>query len=154
MKDATCFTDLDLIIEVCYGAQNSLADLNTKDSWESLGQQGNETSNPKGIQPWIFTGRIAAEAPILWLPDMMSWLIGKDPDAGKDWRQEKGTTEDEMVGWHHRLDGHEFEAGSGSWWWTGKPGMLQPMRLQRVGHWTELITSTSTACEKAYLVYL
>ena len=113
MKDATCFTDLDLIAEVCYGAQNSLADLNTKDSWESLGQQGNETSNPKGIQPWIFTGRIAAEAPILWLPDMMSWLIGKDPDAGKDWRQEKGTTEDEMVGWHHRLNGHEFEQAPG-----------------------------------------
>ena len=51
-----------------------------------------------------------AEAPILWPPDAKSWLIGKDPDAGKDWGQEeKGTTEDETVGWHHRLDGHEFE---------------------------------------------
>ena len=68
--------------------------------------------HPKGNQSWIFIGRTDAEAetPILWAPDAMSWLIGKDPDAGKDWRQEeKGTTEDEMAGWHHRLDGHEFE---------------------------------------------
>ena len=68
--------------------------------------------NPKGNQPWIFIGRTGAEteAPILWPPDEKSWLIGKDPDAGKDWRQEeKGTTEDEMVGWHHRLNGQEFE---------------------------------------------
>ena len=64
---------------------------------------------PKGNQPWIFTGRADAEALILWLPDAKNWLIEKDPDAGKDWRQEeKGTTEDEMFGWHHRLDGHEF----------------------------------------------
>ena len=53
---------------------------------------------------------VEAETPILWPPDVKNWLIGKDPDAGKDWRQEeKGTTEDEMVGWHHRLNGHEFE---------------------------------------------
>ena len=67
---------------------------------------------PKGNQPWIFTGRIDAEAetPIFWPPDGMSWLTRKDPDAGKDWRQEeKGTTEDKMVGWHHQLDVHEFE---------------------------------------------
>ena len=68
--------------------------------------------HPKGNQSWIFIGRIDAEAetPILWPPDVKSWLTGKAPDAGKDWRwKEKGTTEDEMVGWHHRLDGHEFE---------------------------------------------
>ena len=66
--------------------------------------------NPKGNQPWIFMRRTAkAEAPIIWPPDVKTWLIGKDPDAGKDWGQEeKGTTEDEMVGWHHQLDGHEF----------------------------------------------
>ena len=67
---------------------------------------------PKGNQSWIFIGRTDAEAetPVLWPPDAKNWLIGKDPDAGKDWRQEeKGTTEDEMVGWHYRLDGHEFE---------------------------------------------
>ena len=68
--------------------------------------------HPKGNQSWIFIGRTDAEAetPILLPPDVKNWLIGKDPDAGKDWRQEeKGTTEDEMVGWHHRLNGHEFE---------------------------------------------
>ena len=65
--------------------------------------------NPKGNQPWIFTGRTDAEAPILWPPDAKSWLIGKDPDAGKDWRQEKRTMKDEMVGWHHQLNGNEFE---------------------------------------------
>ena len=61
--------------------------------------------------PWIFIGRTDAEAegPKLWLPDAKNWLIGKDPDAEKDWRQEKLTTEDEMVGWHHWLNGHEFE---------------------------------------------
>ena len=68
--------------------------------------------HPKGNKSWIFIGRTDAEAdtPILWPPDAKSWLIGKDPDAGKDWRQEeKGTTEDEMAGWHHRRDGYEFE---------------------------------------------
>ena len=72
--------------------------------------------NPKGNQPWIFTGRTdaEAEAPILWPPDAKSWLIEKDPDAGKNRGQEKGTTEDEMVGWHHRLNGHEFEKAPGN----------------------------------------
>ena len=68
--------------------------------------------NPKGNQSWIFIRRTDAEAEtlILWPPDAKNWLIGKDPDAGKDWKlEEKGTTEDEMVGWHYRLNGHEFE---------------------------------------------
>ena len=72
--------------------------------------------NPKGNQSWIFIGRTDAEAntPILWPPDVKNWLIWKDPDAGKDWRwEEKGTTEDEMVGWHHLLDWHEFEWAPG-----------------------------------------
>ena len=70
--------------------------------------------NPKGNQPRMFIGRTDAEAPILWLPDAKNWLIWKNPDAGKDWGQEeKGTTEDEMVGWHHQLDGHEFEQAPG-----------------------------------------
>ena len=67
--------------------------------------------HPKGDQSWVFTGRTdaKAETPILWPTDAKSWLIWKDPDAGKDWGQEeKGTTEDEIVGWHHRLDGHGF----------------------------------------------
>ena len=67
--------------------------------------------HPKGNQSWIFIGRTDAEAetPVLWPPDVKNWLTVKDPDAGKDWRWEKGTTEDEMVEWHHWLDGHEFE---------------------------------------------
>ena len=72
--------------------------------------------HPKGNQSWIFIGRTDAEAetPVLWPPDVKGWLIGKDPDAGKDWRwEEKGTTEDEMVRWHHRHDGHEFESTPG-----------------------------------------
>ena len=72
--------------------------------------------HPKGNQSWKFIGKTDAEAetPILWPPDEKSWLIWKDSDAGKDWRQEKkGPTEDEMVGWHHRLNGYEFEQASG-----------------------------------------
>ena len=83
---------------------------------EFLGQQGDQTSQSKGYQPWIFTGRTdaEAEAPILWSPDMKSQLIGQDPDAGKDWGQEEmGAAEDEMVGWHHWLKGHEFEQTPG-----------------------------------------
>ena len=68
--------------------------------------------NPKGNQPWIFIGRTdaEAEAPVLWLPDVKSQIFGKEPDVGKDWRQEeKGTTDDEVVRWHHHLNIHEFE---------------------------------------------
>ena len=83
-----------------------------KNYWESLGQQRNPLANPKGNQPWVFIGRTdaEAEAPILWPPDAKSWVIGKDSDAGQDWKQEeKGITEDEMVGCHHGFNGHEFE---------------------------------------------
>ena len=93
--------------------------------------------NPKGNQPWIFFGRTdtEAEAPIPWPPDAKNWLIRKDPDAGKDWMQvEKGKTLDEMLGWHHQLDGHEFEQAPGIGDWTGKPGVLQFMGWQRVQH--------------------
>ena len=72
--------------------------------------------NPKGNQSWIFIAKtdVEAETSILWPPSAKNWLIGKDPENGKDWRQEeKGMTEDEMVGWHHRLDGHEFEQAPG-----------------------------------------
>ena len=110
-------------------------------SWESLGDQPSQRN-----QPWIFIGRTnaEAEAPIFWSADVKNWFIGKDPDAGKDWRwEEKGRTEGKMVGWHHWLNGHEFEQ-AGSWWWTGKPVVLQSMRSQRVRHkwvtelnWTE-----------------
>ena len=82
----------------------------------SLDRKEIKAVNPKGNQSWIFIGRTDAktETPILWPPAVKNWLIGKDPDAGKEWRQEeKGMTEDEMVGWHHWLDGHEFEQAPG-----------------------------------------
>ena len=87
--------------------------------------------NPKGNQPWIFIVKTdaEAEAPILWPPGVKSWLTGKDPDAGKDWGQEKKrATEDEMIGWHHQLNGHEFEQtpgdseGQGSLAWCSSRG--------------------------------
>ena len=88
--------------------------------------------NPKGDQYWIVIGNTDAEAetPILWPPDAKSWLTGKDPYAGKDWGQgKKGATENKMVGWHHRLNGHEFEPTPGEWT-IGKPGVLQWVGLQ------------------------
>ena len=82
-----------------------------EDSWESLGQQEDQTVYCKGNQLWIFIVRTEnkAEAPTLWPPDVKSQLIGKDLDARKDWGQEKGTTEEEMVGLCHWHNGHEFE---------------------------------------------
>ena len=80
--------------------------------------------HPKGNQSWIFIGRTDAEAetPILWPPEVKSWFIGKDPDAGKDWGQEeKGATEDELVGWHQQLNWHEFEQTLGD---SGGQGSL------------------------------
>ena len=109
--------------------------------------------NPKGNQSLIFIGRtdVEAEAPILWPPDSKNWLIWKDSDAGKDWRweekgmtgEEKGTTEDEMAGWPSLTRWMWVWVNSGSWWWTGRPGVLRFMWSQRVGHnWaTDLIWS-------------
>jgi len=92
--------------------------------------------HPKGYQSWMFIGRTdaEAEAPILWPPDAKNWCIGKDLDAGKDWRREKtGMTEGETVGWHHQLNGNEFGWTPGVWWWTGRPGVLQSMGSRIVG---------------------
>ena len=105
--------------------------------------------NPQRNQPWIFIGRTDSEAETrtlaTWCKELTHW---KEPDAGKDCLRlkKKGTTEDEMVGWHHRLNGQEFKwASSGSWWWTGKPGMLQSMGHKESDmtewlNWTELMT--------------
>ena len=102
--------------------------------------------NTKGNQPWILNGRTdaEAEAPILWSPDVKRQLIGKDPDAGKNRRQEMGTTEDKMVGWHYHQWTQWIWASSGRWWWTEKPGVLQSMGSKRIRHdwvtelnWTE-----------------
>ena len=92
--------------------------------------------NPKGNQPWIFIGRTDAddEAPVLWPPEAKSWLTGKDPDAGKDWGQEeKGMTEDEMVGWYHWLNGREFEQTPGDSEEQGSLACCSPWG-HRVGH--------------------
>jgi len=83
-----------------------------EDFWSPWSGKEFKPGNPKGNQSWIFIGKTDAEAEalILWPPDVKNWLTGKDPGDGKYWRQEKkGTTKDEMVGWHHWLDGHEFE---------------------------------------------
>ena len=105
--------------------------------------------HPKRDQSWVFIGRtdIEVETPILWPPDVKNWPVWKDPDAGKDWRwEEKETTEDEMVGWHHWLNGHDFEQALGVGDGQGSLAcFIQSMGLQRVGHdwatelkWTEL----------------
>ena len=96
-----------------------------------------QPGHSKGDQPWGFFGGndAKAETPVLWPPHVKSWLIGKDSDAGRDWGQEeKGMTEDEISGWHNRLDGREFEWNPRVWWWTGRPGVLRFMGPQRVGH--------------------
>ena len=89
-------------------------------------------ANPKGNQPWRFTGRTDAHAepPILWPPDMKSRLVGKDPDAGKDWGQEKPAAEDEMVGWHHWINGHESEQTPGDNEGQGGPAWCSPWGRQ------------------------
>ena len=99
--------------------------------------------HPKGNQSWIFIGKTDAEAesPILWPPDGKNWLFGKDSDAGKDWRQEdNGTTEVEMVGWHYRLDGHEFKQALGVC--DGQRGLAVhgvTKSWAQLSDWTELI---------------
>ena len=115
-----------------------------EDSWESLGLQGDPTSPSWRAKSWVFIGRTEAEAetPILWPPHVKSWLIGKDPDAGRDWGQEeKGTTEDAMAGWHHQLDGHEFELTLGVG--DGQGGLCAAIHgvaksQTRLSNWTEL----------------
>ena len=128
-KDITLPTKVRIVKAVVFPVVMYSCELNHKEGWEPknwcfwtlvlektiespLDYKEIQPVHPKGDQSWIFIGRTDAEAetPILWPPDAKSWLIGKDPDAGKDWmREEKGMTENEMVGWHHRLNGHEFE---------------------------------------------
>ena len=102
--------------------------------------------HPKGDQSWIFIGRTDAEAetPVLWPPDVKNWLFRKDPDDRKDWRkEEKGTAEHEMVGWHHKLDGHEFKQAlgvgdrQGSLACCSPWGLKESDRTKRL-NWTEL----------------
>ena len=114
--------------------------------------------NPKGKHLWIFIRRTdtETEAPILWPPDVKNWLIGKDPDAGKDWRQEeKRMTEDEMVGQHHRLSGLEFEQAPGVGDGQGSLACCNPWSCKESYmtewlNWTELNPNAVTAFETCY----
>ena len=117
--------------------------------------------HPKGDQSWVFVGRadVEAETPILWPPDVKSWLIGKDPAAGKDWGQEeKGTTEDEMVGWHHQLDGHGFgwtlgvSDGQGGLVCCSSWGHRESDTTEQL-NWTEIKSFRWTLFPKGRIIY-
>ena len=133
-----------------------LLNCGVENSWDSLGLQGIQPVHPKGNQPWIFIGGTDAEAetPILWSPDVKSWLIWKDPDAGKDWGQE----EKESRGWDGLMASLTqwtcVWVISGSLWWTGRTGVLQPMGSQRVGHsWvTELSWTSAKELSQSWLL--
>ena len=108
-----------------------------------------------GNQPWIFTGRTnaEAEAPILWPPEVKSQLVGKDPDAGKDWRQEeKGTTEDEKVGWHHWLNGHGFEQALGVG--DGQGGLAEVHGVTKSQTWLSGWTTTTWRGQSPFLPFM
>ena len=114
--------------------------------------------NPKGNQPWILIGRTGAktEAPVLWPPDAKSWLLGKDPDSGKDWGQEeKEATEDEIVGWHHWLNGHEFEQTPGDFSVKDRKAWSAAVHQvtkswTRLSNWT--VTTSSPILEFSWLI--
>ena len=152
-----------------YGFSNShviMWELDYKDSWvlesccfwnvvlektleSPLDSKEIKPVNPKGNQSWIFIRRtdVEAETPILWSPDVKNWLLGKDPDAGKDWRQEeKSMTEDEMFGWHHWIDGHEFEQALGIGDGQGGLACCSPW-----GH-KELDTTEQLNCTEMYCI--
>ena len=124
-----------------------------EDSWESLDCKKIQPVYPKGDQPWVFIGRtdVEAEIPILWPPHAKSWLIGKDPNAGRDWgKEKKWTTEDEMAGWYHRLNAHECgktvgaDDGQGGLACCGSWGRKELDRMERL-NWTE---AQSLPCAK------
>ena len=122
-----------------------------EDSWEFLGHKEIKAVNPKGNQPRIFIGRtdVEAEAPILWPPDEKSQLIGKDPDGGEDWRQEKEMTEDEMAGWHPWLNGHEFEQTLGDGKEQRSLACCSPWGHKELGMTERLNNDTTKAMRKA-----
>ena len=131
-----------------------------EDSESPLDWKEIQPVHPKRNQSWVFTGGTDAEAetPILWPPDAKNWLTGKDPDAGKDWMwEEKGTTEDEMAGWHHRLNGHECEwtpgVGDGQW----GPACCSSWGHKELGHdWATKLNWTDvslTMCSQLGLLF-
>ena len=108
--------------------------------------------NPKGNQSWIFIGRTEAEAPILWPADGKSWLIGKDLNAGRNWGQEeKGLTEDEIVQWHHQLNGHEFEQTLGDSGGQGSLACYSPWGCKELGKDSDWTTKISLSVQSPQL---
>ena len=129
---------------------------------ESLGLKEIQPVHPKGDQSWVFIGRtdVEAEAPILWPPDVKRWLIWKDPDAGRDWGQEeKGMTEEEMAGWHHRLNWHEFEwtpgvGGQRGLAWCSPWGRKQSDTTELL-NWTDwILNAQALLCRVTYTKYI
>ena len=129
-----------------------------EDSCESLGLKEVQPVHPKGDQSWVFIGRTdaKAETPVLWPPHVKSWLIGKDPDAGRDWGQEeKGMTEDEMAGWHHWLDAYEFGwtlgvgDGQGGLACCGSWGRQESDTTERL-NWTKLTEGYATSWRASF----
>ena len=151
-KERYCFADKGLSSQ-SYGFSSShvwMWELDNKEGWASknwcfwtvvlektlespLDSKEIKPVNPKGNQSWIFIGRTKAEAPILWPLDVKSRLIRKDSNAGKDWKQEKGMSEDEMIGWHHQLNAHEFEQTLGNGKGLGSLACCSPWG-RRVAH--------------------
>ena len=125
-----------------------------EDSLESLECKEIQPVHPKGDQSWVFIGRtdVEAETPILWPPDAKSWLIGKDPDAGKDWRQKEKETEDEMVGWYHQLSGHGFEQTLGDSEGQGSLACCSPQGHRRAwwSHWTTTAAKSSWGTKESF----
>ena len=129
-----------------------------EDPWESHGLQGDPSIHSEGDQPGDFFGKndAKAETPVLWPLHVKSWLLGKVSDAGRDWRQEeKGTTEDEMAGWHHRLNAHEFGwtlgvgDGQGGLAWCNSWVRKESDTTERL-NWTEHVNHKSRERHKAY----
>ena len=150
-RDITLLTKVHLVKAIVFPIVMFECELDHKESWalknwcfwtmvlektlkSPLDCKEIQLVHPKGNQSWIFIGRTDAEAetPILWPPDVKNWLIGKDPDAGEDWRQEeKGMRKWDV--WMSSLTRWTWVwTSSGSWWWTGRPGLLQSMGSQRV----------------------
>ena len=166
LKAETLLAKVHLVKYVFSGSHVWMWELDYKESWapknwsfwtvvlektleSPLDSKEIQSVNPKGNQSWIFIGRTDAEAetPLLWPTDVKNWHIGKDPDAGKDWRwEEKGMTEDELVGWHHWFDGHEFEQVPGVGDGQGSLVCCSPWGQKELDmtewlNWTEMMTA-------------
>ena len=169
-RDITLPTKVHLVKAMCSHSHVWMWELNYKESWvlknccfwtvvlektleSPLDCKEIQPVNPEGNHSWIFIRRTDAEAetPILWPPDVKNWLIGKGPDAGKDWRQkEKGTTVDEMVGWHHWPDGHEFEQAPGDGEGQGSLAWCSPWSYKESNTTWRLNSNNNHFCVKIF----